>query len=317
MSFGWLMLVTGCGGAAKAGGVTPKAVTPPGFWEHWGDGRAEVDTYRLTTPRYGQLREGRAVLVFVTEDFTDGARVKSDGGHDDVYPVLKLNEMRHFQTGIYDYSVMTSTFLRIDGRAPIGQPVKVSFSAQEWCGHVYAQLLPRTEGLALTSHSYFDGEADQASTIPLPTDAVLFDALPILARGLVGEWPAAGTDLRVPVLPTLMWSRFAHEPLEWTQTKLSRGTATTRIEVPAGSFEVVEVTSTLLSNLVTTWQIEVAYPHRIVRWTNSEGETAELVASERLPYWTLNHEGDESHLAALGLAPSPVPTTAPAEGSTP
>ena len=253
-------------------------------------------------------------MVFVTEDFTDGQRVKSDGGHGDEYPVLKLNEIRHFQTGIYDYDVMTSTFVRLDGKAPIGQPVKVSFSAQEWCGHVYAQLLPRPAGIALQSHSYFDGEADQTSTLPLPKEGILFDALPIVVRGIVGEWPAAGTDVRVPVLPTLMWSRFAHKPLEWTQTKLSRGTTPTTIEVPAGRFEVVEVTSTLLSNLVTTWQIEVPYPHRIVRWTNSEGEVGELVGSERLPYWQLNHEGDESRLAELGLektdglaTPAPTP----------
>lgn len=310
MSFGWLMLAMGCGGA-EAGSTFPTASTPPGFWEHWGDGRAEVDTYRLTTPRYGQAREGRAVLVFVTEDFTDGARVKSDGGHTDEYPVLKLNEMRHFQTGIYDYSVMTSTFVRIDGRAPIGQPVKVSFSSQEWCGHVWAQLLSRDNGLDLSSHSYFDGEADQQTRLPLLREGVLFDALPILVRGLVGEWPPAGTDLRVPVLPTLMWSRFAHKPLEWTQTRLTRETTTAEVTVPAGTFEVYEVRSVLVSNLVTTWQIEAAAPHRIIRWTSSEGEVAELVASERLPYWKMNHEGDEAGLARLGLAPSPVPAVVP------
>src|SRR5207249_3206702 len=87
------------------------------FWSTWGDGKAELDGYALTQPRYGELRAGTAVLIFVTEDFSDSARVKADPGKhpaSDVYPVLKLNFVRDFQTGIYDYNVMTSTFARVD-----------------------------------------------------------------------------------------------------------------------------------------------------------------------------------------------------------
>ncbi len=51
------------------------------FWSHWGDGKAELDGYALTQPRYGELREGTAVLIFVTEDFSDSlTRVKADPG---------------------------------------------------------------------------------------------------------------------------------------------------------------------------------------------------------------------------------------------
>src|SRR4051812_35432527 len=105
------------------------------FWQHWGDGKAELDGYALTQPRYGEKREGTAVLVFVTEDFSDSLRVKADPGKhppSDVYPVLKLNFIRDFQTGIYDYNVMTSTFLKTEDHFA---PVKISFSSQEWCGH--------------------------------------------------------------------------------------------------------------------------------------------------------------------------------------
>jgi len=134
-------------------------VVGSGFWDHWGDGRAEVSAYRLATPRYGQSREGRVTLVFVTETFDDVQRVKSDDGRGDTFPVLKVNEIRDFQTGIYDYNVMTSTFLRLDGEAAWGEPVKVSMTMQEWCGHVYEHVVPRGDTLGWTQHSYFDGEA--------------------------------------------------------------------------------------------------------------------------------------------------------------
>ncbi len=281
---------------------------PANFWEHWGDGRAEIDAYALVTPRYGELRTGRAVLVFVTEDFTDAQRVKSDGGHEDEYPVLKLNEMRDFQTGIYDYSVMTSSFVRIDGRGTPGVPVKVSMSMQDWCGHVWEQILPRGDALAFTGHSYFDGEADDQRSLPIPRGGVLLDALPIFVRGVTGPVVAPGESVELPVLPTLMSGRFAHEPVAWTTAVVRRAKEIRPIEVPAGRFDVFEVTTEVKGGAATTWQIESAWPHRIVRWSNSEGERAELIGSQRVPYWELNAPGNEAKLAELGLsAPAPLP----------
>ena len=147
------------------------------FWKHWGDGRAELNGYRLTQPRYGVNRDGSAVLVFVTEDFSDSLRVKADPGKHpaaDVYPVMKLNVIRSFQTGIYDYNTMTSVFARVAAGWPL---VKVSFSSQEWCGHVWHQIVPGKGGVAGLFHSYFDGEADGKDALPLPEGGVFEDAL--------------------------------------------------------------------------------------------------------------------------------------------
>ena len=149
------------------------SAAPPPFWSHWSDGKAEMNGYRLVQPRYGHNRAGTAALIYVTEDFSDSLRVKADPGKhpaSDVYPVLKLNAVRDFQTGIYDYNVMTSTFARVAAGWPIA---KVSFSSQEWCGHVYHQLIPRGGILSGLSHSYFDGEADARDVLTLPADGVM------------------------------------------------------------------------------------------------------------------------------------------------
>lgn len=294
-----LALMTACGAAASPD-ATP-AVVGPAFWPHWGDGKAEIDAYHLVTPRYGELRTGTAVLVFVTEDFTEGQRVKSDGGHGDEYPVLKLNDVRHFRTGVYDYEVMTSTFVRIDGQAPLGQPVKVSLSVQEWCGHVYASLHPRDDGqVDYTLHSYFDGEGDRSDRIALPRDGVLADVLPIAVRGIAGDVVPPGGEVELPALPTLLHTRFAHESPARTTVRIRRSAETARVEVPAGAFDVFTVESTV-SGATTAWKVEAAWPHRIVAWDRSDGERAELVGSDRLPYWTMNAEGAEEALRALGI----------------
>lgn len=127
------------------------------FKEYWFAGEAEITSYNLDQSRYGEQRSGTAVLIFVTEDFLPEAQVKADEKNDSNIPVLKLNAVKNFNTGIYPYSIMQSTFYPLAGNS---HALKVSVSVQEWCGHVYTQLNNR-ENFEITSNSYFEGEADQ------------------------------------------------------------------------------------------------------------------------------------------------------------
>ena len=260
-----------------------------------------MNGYRLVQPRYGAPRAGTAVLVFVTEDFSDSLRVKADPGKhpaSDVYPVLKLNAIRDFQTGIYDYNVMTSTFARVAPGWPIA---KVSFSSQEWCGHVYHQLIPRAGGIGGLFHSYFDGEADGKDDLSMPDGGVMEDAVPILVRGLTGEWQARGATRTVPFLPSLLRSRLEHHPLAWGQARVDRAAAPSRVTVPAGSFEVETWTVAEAGGRTMTYLVETAAPFRLVRWFASDGEEASLLGSTRLAYWRLNQPGGEKYLKTMGL----------------
>ncbi len=294
------LLLAGCAPSVQAEAVAPSAA-PPGFWEHWGDGRAELAGYRLVQPRYGEARRGEAVLVTVTEDFTRAARVKSDGGHGDEYPVLKLNEVRDFQTGVYDYNVLTSSFLPLDGSGALGVPTKVSFSAQEWCGHAYEHLIVDGARMRRTLHSYFDGEADKDDRFEVPAGAVFADALPLLVRGLTGELVGPGATRAVPFLPSALDRRLRHRPLAWTTAVLSRGAAPVEIAVPAGTFAAYVVTVAPEGGPEARYWVEASPPHRLVRWTRATGEEAVLTGVFRSPYWAQNGEGGEELRAKLGL----------------
>ncbi len=275
--------------------------TAQDFWAHWGDGRAELNGYALKQPRYGAVRTGTSVLIFVTEDFSDSSRVKADPGKhpaSDVYPVLKLNAVRGFQTGIYDYDVMTSTFLRVARGWPVA---KVSFSSQEWCGHVWHQVVPRGGKLAGLFHSYFDGEADGTDDLAFPKDGVLEDALPVLLRGWNGEYLKPGESRSVPFLPSLLWARLNHKPLAWTKATIARAAAPRPVTVPAGRFDVTAYSVTTADGRTLGFEVESASPHRLVRQTGPDGEELTLRGSTRLPYWQLNAPGGEQHLKALGL----------------
>src|SRR5262245_41335241 len=170
--------------SAAPSGVAPQTVD-------WNDGRAEVDGYDLLQPRYGQIRHGTAVLVFVHEDFSDSARVKADPGKhpaEDVFPVLKLNVVKSFQTGVYHYNLMTSAFTSFTphNERAAGAPAKIVFSNQEWCGTVFEELLFDAPAVRASRFSYFDGEADAKRSLEYPADGVSVDTMPVAVRVIQG-----------------------------------------------------------------------------------------------------------------------------------
>ncbi|HXV75352.1 MAG TPA: hypothetical protein VD788_03470 [Candidatus Polarisedimenticolaceae bacterium] len=297
------------------------------FWRLWGDGRAELAGYELIYDRYGEPRRGTAVTVFVTETFAGPPRVKHERasrpeGH--TFPVMKLNLMQDFPTGIYDYHLMTSTFVALGDSAfsRSGAPTKISFSSQEWCGQVYSQLLFDAEEVRYQSHSYFDGEADAADVLDLPADGLAEDALLPWARGMTAPLLQPGESRAVRLLRSLERSRLRHLPSEWLPATLHRSASPEQIRVPAGVFEVdrldvrIEPPATQATyppesrraeptTRSWTFLVERAPARRVVRWERSDGTTAELLGEARLPYWELNGAGLESEVERLGLTPRP------------
>ncbi|MEO8191593.1 MAG: hypothetical protein ABI682_14740 [Acidobacteriota bacterium] len=321
---GWPLVVAAGGFALALLGIASQrvdarapspgsAATPmfgDAFWKRWGDGKGELAGYDLVFPRYGQQRKGVAVTIFVTETFSNSLRVKSDPGKhpaSDEFPVMKLNLVEDFQTGIYDYNLLTSAFVAlvpVNGR-PAGSATKVSFSSQEWCGGVYGQMLFDAGSARLTSHSYFDGEADQTRSVAAPLDALSGDAILLWARGLAAPQIQPGERKEVPLVKSIETARLSHSPVDARRVVLSRDAVSTRVTVPAGNFEVERRVAAIVGG--ATWKIDVeaAEPHRIIAWETSEGEKATLLASERLEYWKLHGEGQESFLAKIGLKPRP------------
>ncbi len=265
------------------------------FWRHWSDGRAELSGYHLVQPRYGELREGHAVLIFVTEPFSRAKAVKVDRydrQNPDHFTALKLNHARYFQTGLYPYSLMTSVF--VDPARDMA-PVKSSFSGQEWCGHVYEEAIVGANGADVRIDSYFEGETGRR-TVPV---AMLEDAVFINARGLMSGGP--GTALQGPaeVLPSALFRRLKHRPAAPMKTAFT-WSGPTAVTVPAGTFQVRRL-SWDRAGTACSLDVEVAAPHRIIGWACADGEKAQLTGTMRSPYWQQNRNGDAALRAKLGI----------------
>lgn len=320
---GALVLCLGFWQLGSCGGTSSTAQAPTAaasvtydaeFQALWRDGNAELAGYSLVTPRYGQLRRGTAVTITVTEPFRSSPRVKADQPGGESFDVLKLNLIEDFQTGVYDYNLMTSAFIATEpvGARVAGMPTKLSFSSQEWCGHVYAQVVFGERDAKLDSHSYFEQEADEQRTLTGPRDGVSEDGLLLWARGLAAPQVAPGQQLSAPMLRSLSVVRLQHVPLVWDQVELTRHAAIESITTAAGTFNVQRSTARVLRTTSpgkattpapVTWNfyVETDGAHRIVKWTRDDGQSAELLRGTRLPYWQLHDEGHERHLQDLGL----------------
>ena len=273
------------------------ATGSPAFWKDWGDGKAELSGYAITTARYGAPRDGRVVLIYVTEPMDRRTWIKDDAG--DVPPqyrvnVMKLNVALKFQTGIYPYSVMTSVFAPVDATGPERfAPAKIAMSAQEWCGHVYQKVIPGPGTFASELRSYFHADGDRDTTVKTPPGTLYEDALLIQLRELDGPF-AGGKNWAGSIVPSLWSSRKAHRSLEPVPATIKREDAK-RDGAPVTRFTLT------YGSVAATYDVEKASPRRVLWWKSSNGDEARILKTARLPYWQLNAPGDEKYLQQLGL----------------
>jgi len=149
------------------------------------------------------MRDGVAVLIFVTEDFLPQEQVKATKSSTNTIPVLKLNATKKFLTGIYPYSIMQSSFYPLEGNS---HALKSVVSIQEWCGQMYVQL-NNQDNFEVESHSYFEGEADQKLNLS-PTN--LENEIWMQLRIDPDLLPTGNLDM----IPSLEYLRLAHQEIK-------------------------------------------------------------------------------------------------------
>ncbi len=190
--------------STAAATALPALSGPVDFNTYWYQGKAELSTYEVTQERYGELRPAEQVNIFVTEDFSRQKQVKldePDKAGDDRVAILKLNSVRRFHTGIYDYSVLQSIFTPVDGSPTL----KLTTSVQDWCGHVFTQYNLDQKDYRIRQFSYFETEGDIDMKLPL---TLLEDDLWSHLR-LHPELLRLG---RLQIIPASLYLRFRHLP---------------------------------------------------------------------------------------------------------
>jgi hypothetical protein len=178
------------------------------FNAYWYAGKAELSAYDLKIDRYDEPRKGYVAIVFVTEDLSNAKHVKLDdpakAGEDRV-PVLKINALSRFQTGIYDYSLMSSLFTPIDlTKHP--HSLKATTTVQDWCGQVFTQLdYLKDNKYKVSQYSYFESEGDKV----FDTEGSLLED-EIFTRLRINP---ASLPEKAQIIPNLTFTRLRHKPV--------------------------------------------------------------------------------------------------------
>lgn len=262
------------------------------FKEYWYAGTAELTSYTLSQARYGELHDGHAVLVYVTEPFDPEKQVKADRPDSTSVSVLKLNRSKKFLTGIYPYSIMSSIFYPVSDNR---HALKLTTSVQEWCGHIYTQLNNRDQ-FQVQAFSYFESDGDQELTLDKTvTEDELWTKLRIAPDGL-----PTGSHA---VLPSLEFLRLRHMPIRAYD-------ATLTLSEPAQQ----RTYTITYPELNRTMQIHFQgqFPYAIQGWTEtySSGfgpEAPVLTTTARVkktwigPYWQEHSNEDLPLRDSLGL----------------
>ena len=255
------------------------------FKNHWFDGFAEINSYELIQSRYGQQRKGKAVLIFVTEDFLAKEQVKANQKSKTTIPVLKSNRTKNFLTGIYPYSIMSSSFSSLRKKHPL---VKTVASIQEWCGQSYLQLNAGEKENTLVSHSYFEGEAYQNLKLP---KTVSEDELWNLIRFNPKNLPVGEFDL----LPSLEMIRLNHIEAKAVKATASLNAGTYTLYIPSMQRSLSIQFDQNFPYTIEGW--EEKYAHKGEQYTS----TAKRIHTERRQYWQENNSASARFRAPFKL----------------
>lgn len=273
--------------------IAPKGSLQESFKAYWYAGDAEITSYQLQQARYGEIHKGKAVLIYVTEPFLPEKQVKAEQSSPNSTSVLKLNATKTFVTGIYPYSIMSSTFYPVYDNQ---HALKASVSIQEWCGHVYAQINNRKQ-FEFTSHSYFEDEADQQLTLEKHfLEDEIWTKIKINPCNLpVGE---------LKIIPGLEYIRLRHKvpgvyKANATLTREKEGTRAYTLTYPE------------LQRSLTIY-FSAAFPHTIEGWTEEVkigiGPSAKVMSTKatklntlKTPYWNQNTNSDTGLRDSLRL----------------
>ena len=272
------------------------------FKAYWYAGKAELTRYALSQARYGELHKGDAVLIFVTEPFLTDKHVKHEyGDQANSTSVLKLNATKRFYTGIYPYSIMTSVFTPVD--VTRRSTLKVTSSAQDWCGQTFMQVNARAGGYRAELRSYFQRAGDRDFEL---ADALLEDEVWTRIRIAPSTLPTG----QIKIIPGLEFARlgaFDLQVVNATATLASvRDGDLSDQPLQAYAIDYPE----LKRNLKITF--ERALPHRIVAWEETRlsgfGSAAKMLTTKAvrtnslmIDYWSKNRPSDSHLRDELGL----------------
>ena len=256
----------------------PAARTSPygaEFHQEWGDGKSEVAAYSLNSGR------GHAIAVTTFEAPSS----------------LRMNLIERDAHAMDGRSTMLSILISLVdlNGLPAGAATRVSLSRQGWPGHSWRDLLFTKDKSVIVTRDSMAG--DSRKVVTYPGARLVEDAMPLAARRIA--WPRLklGQVYRADVLASLK----TEGEIDIGDVSLSLRPDRETVETPAGRFRCQRFTAKWRDGRSKVWLVQGDPPFRIISWQFSGGERADLLGVDRMKYWEMRPEEQESALKKLGL----------------
>jgi len=255
-----LPLLAGCQQEKDPASLTNFAnlTGPNEFGAYWYQQKAELSTYDLGIESQGEVRQGEAILIFAVEDLSKSRQVildVPDMAGDDRVRVMQLNKFWRFNTGMSDLSLMGSVYTPLD---LVNHPYtfKQTSSLQEWGGQSFYQINRDRDRYEVHQYAYYETGEDRV--YPAKPD-LLEDE--IFTRIRIN--PASVPSGELEIVPGDFSLRLAREPVKPKRARIQflSSEATTQCLV-----EYLHLDRTVRINF------ETAFPHRILSWTEEQGQ---------------------------------------------
>lgn len=248
--------------------------------DHWEDGLSEMSYYDATCTLYNKQRSFTRVHLFNRQYMDAATWTKATDETESPLGAFKFVITEEVPAENYNYRFLTTVFLE----RPSLEPLKVSVSSQEWCGHTYKSLMwtrdsqfePSHWSLDICSFSYFGGEGDRWWPSLANVDA--YESVFVFARAVV----ASGGESRAMHLLRTLRSNHAADPNPIDATLRIDG-AERVITVPLGQFNARRVALDW-TGPETWFDVESEAPYRLLAFRAGDVK-ARLRFVERRAYW--------------------------------
>ncbi len=249
----------------------------------WDEGLAEVCLYEGKVMKGGILYPSTLEVITVREHFDPAKLVKTHPGKGKtVWPILKTNIIRRFRTGVYEYVLMASVFVRRDS----GELVKFSCVSSEWCGNSSVLFERQGEKNTLTLSSYMDDRGVAVIANPAPKGVLFYEGLlSYLRQNLYTLKP--GQKLRL--VDSLLSNAPQYRRLDAVVEEALQGGGRTRIRLRIGK-------------RTETFIFDENQLRTLREWRSSRGHYYRLRRRLFFDYWNRNRPGDEKLLSAPAKA---------------
>lgn len=289
----FLITINSCSGSTSIDQKSTEITATQEAKDYWFNGQAELTSFKIQQARYGEIREGYAVMIFVTEDFSTSKFSKTDSKGKNIEPVLKLNFTKNFITGVYPYSIMTSTFIPFD---KFDHAHKITATVQEWCGQVYMEMV-RNAAMNFQIKSYFEDETIESQKIETTW---MEDELFSIIRLYPEQIPTGQQKM----IPSFTYLRLMHAELKSYDCQISKNNLNDSTSQIALEYKEL--------NRKVEINYHSSFPYQIYSWNETYldgfGENKKVLTSSgtkiktiRLDYWKRNSINDEYLRKELGL----------------